>query len=525
MTWTFYSSRKLGCMLVIALHFPISSPLIGHFSVPHGPLVGGGGLATVFKTNIQCRLIQPSTTYLSFELQTFELTLSSPVLCALIYRPPKNNKDFNHDLADFLSEVMVKYDHVLITGDLNVHVCCESKPLAKDFLNLIDSFNLTQSITSPTHKLGHILDLVLSHGFSVNITDICVPPCSSDHFPILFTTTFPCLSHNPCNPVRLKRSINPSTAPQFSHMFNDPTIATLADNSSLSVDALSSNFNTICTFILDTIAPFRPQRTKALSEPWINDTTRTLRQSCRRAERAWKKDKLQVRYEIFRDSQTIYQRAVRAAKSSFISNLVLQNSHKPQVLFNVFNSLINPRDTSPIIPSASLCENFKNFFIEKVNDLRSAHTFIAPDPSSSPVPAASLSQFQPISLTSLTDVVSHLRSTNCPSDCVPSRLLKEVFDSIGTTVLTLINTSLTSGCIPAAFKNAVVHPLIKKKNLDPTILSNFRPISQLPFLSKVLEKIVYVQLQSFLTTHGLHEKFQSGFKPGHSTETALLRVF
>ena len=88
-----------------------------------------------------------------------------------------------------------------------------------------------------------------------------------------------------------------------------------------------------------------------------------------------------------------------------------------------------------------------------------------------------------------------------------------------------MNTCLSSGHVPAAFKHAVVQPLLKKKNLDPSDLSNFRPISQLPFLSKALEKVVYLQLQSFLTSHGIHDIFQSGFRTGHSTETALLRVF
>ena len=70
----------------------------------------------------------------------------------------------------------------------------------------------------------------------------------------------------------------------------------------------------------------------------------------------------------------------------------------------------------------------------------------------------------------------------------------------------------------------MVQPLLKKPNLDPSILSNFRPISKLPFLSKVLEREVYVQLQSFLINNNIYEKFQSGFRTAHSTETALLRV-
>ncbi len=69
-----------------------------------------------------------------------------------------------------------------------------------------------------------------------------------------------------------------------------------------------------------------------------------------------------------------------------------------------------------------------------------------------------------------------------------------------------------------------MQPLLKKNNLDPSILSNFRPISKLPFLSKVLERVVVNQLQSFLEEFSIYEKCQPGFKPRHSTETALLRV-
>ena len=219
-----------------------------------------------------------------------------------------------------------------------------------------------------------------------------------------------------------------------------------------------------------------------------------------------------------------YQGAVKAAKTNYISNLVSKNSNKPQVLFNVLDSIINPRDVSPIVPSLTLCQDFQTFFIGKITALRSAHPLTALDPISPPL-TTTFGQFEPISIALLRDIITHLRPTSCPSDCIPSHLLKEVFDSVGTSILLFMNTCLSSGHVPAAFKHAVVQPLLKKKNLDPSDLSNFRPISQLPFLSKALEKVVYLQLQSFLTSHGIHDIFQSGFRTGHSTETALLRVF
>ncbi len=71
---------------------------------------------------------------------------------------------------------------------------------------------------------------------------------------------------------------------------------------------------------------------------------------------------------------------------------------------------------------------------------------------------------------------------------------------------------------------AVIKPLIKKTQLDPKDLVNYRLISNLPFLSKILEKIVSSQLYSFLEKHDICEDIQSGFRPSHNTETAHIKV-
>uniref|UniRef100_A0A671UM61 Reverse transcriptase domain-containing protein n=1 Tax=Sparus aurata TaxID=8175 RepID=A0A671UM61_SPAAU len=87
-----------------------------------------------------------------------------------------------------------------------------------------------------------------------------------------------------------------------------------------------------------------------------------------------------------------------------------------------------------------------------------------------------------------------------------------------------MNCSLQMGVFPTAFKMAVVKPLLKKSNLDPNVFDNYRPVSNLPFLSKILEKLVFNQVNDFLNRNNILEKHQSGFRRNHSTETALVKI-
>ena len=88
----------------------------------------------------------------------------------------------------------------------------------------------------------------------------------------------------------------------------------------------------------------------------------------------------------------------------------------------------------------------------------------------------------------------------------------------------IVNDSLKSGVFPSSYKSAIVTPLLKKPSLDPNDLKNYLPVSNLSFMSKLLEKVVVSQLMPHLNRYNLFSNFQSAYRPGHSTETALLKV-
>ena len=135
-----------------------------------------------------------------------------------------------------------------------------------------------------------------------------------------------------------------------------------------------------------------------------------------------------------------------------------------------------------------------------------------------------MSEFSLIDFEILEKTVQNLNSSTCELDILPTSFFKSVIHLITTNLLEIINTSLQTGTFPNSLKTAVVKPLLKKNNLDASTLNNYRPISNLPFIGKIIEKIVFNQLTTFLTLNNCLDDFQSGFRANHSTETALGKV-
>ncbi|KAI4897477.1 hypothetical protein NFI96_008599 [Prochilodus magdalenae] len=258
--------------------------------------------------------------------------------------------------------------------------------------------------------------------------------------------------------------------------------------------------------------------------PWLSDVLRNNRRELRRAERKWRRSQLDSDLHTYQAVLSRFSAEVTTAKSSFYKRKLEESASDPRKLFSIFSSLLNP--PSPLPPSSLTPEDFVTFFEEKVNKIRQSFSPVPAPPSISPHPLAtnSLTCFASLSSDEILQLLESSNPTTYPLDPIPSPLLRSISLELLPFISSLINSSLSSGYVPQAFKTARVVPILKKPSLDSSDVSSYRPVSLLSFLSKILERAVYNQVSFFLSQNQLQDINQSGFKPAHSTETALIAV-
>lgn len=173
--------------------------------------------------------------------------------------------------------------------------------MVKEFLYTIDSFNFT--LLRSTHRQSHTLDLILSLGFpasNVVIDDICL----SDHKPVILniTVSFIVSKHK-----QSSRHVVLSILPQLAIFQQLMALVFSSATSSLHLQALAqkswffqSSFSSICIETLDAVVPYKGCTLKPRVQPWLNEHSQALRQKWRKAERKWKKVRLQVSQEMLR---------------------------------------------------------------------------------------------------------------------------------------------------------------------------------------------------------------------------------
>ena len=154
----------------------------------------------------------------------------------------------------------------------------------------------------------------------------------------------------------------------------------------------------------------------------------------------------------------------------------------------------------PNLDEKTAANTISSYFVEKIDkissDLDTAADQLDDDDvdQSSVCSGSSLSEFEPVDETCLRKIIGKSKKTSCFLDPAPTIFLLQFLDIILPILLKLINLSLEHGCVPDCLKKAVVKPLLKKSSLDPLICKNYRPVSNLAYISKLLERVVAEQL-------------------------------
>ena len=274
-----------------------------------------------------------------------------------------------------------------------------------------------------------------------------------------------------------------------------------------------------------------PEQTKCIilrpHAPWYSDDLRKAKQVRRRCECRYVKSGLTVHKEIYRAECVKYKELLDTAKTNYHKTKLAGLDHRQ--LFREVDKLCSS-NAEKILPSyeseEQLANDFAKFFmdnIERVKDKLDNIPSMAPQTERS-LTESQLSHFANVSQETIRKIVMKSPSSSCQSDCIPTWLLKACLEELLPSITRIVNSSLQSGTFPSSYKVARVTPLIKKVGKDPEDFNNYRPISNLKFLSKVVERAAMSQLQDYMHENELYGKVQSAYRKNYSTESALLRV-
>ena len=212
-------------------------------------------------------------------------------------------------------------------------------------------------------------------------------------------------------------------------------------------------------------------------------------------------------------------------KRASLATLVESAERDSKKLFRIVNSLLGRKEENPMPlgkMDSELAEEFATFFLEKIDKIRVRFKEIAPYRPRQ-LGTTRLEKFTPISSSQLEKTIHHMKPKTCALDPIPTSKLQEIIEGCIPSITHLVNSSLDQGAFCNAWKEAIVKPLIKKKSLG-TQNSNYRPVSNLSFISKIIEKVTLEQFNTHCSENSLVPEYQSAYRKNHSCETSLVKL-
>ncbi|KAJ8018487.1 RNA-directed DNA polymerase from mobile element jockey [Holothuria leucospilota] len=434
-------------------------------------------------------------------------------------------------ISDLLENVVPGPHNLIILGDFNIHVDDQCDPSTLRFTGLLDSFDLENKASSPTHTSGHTLDLVITRSNSrIDVTSVLADHFLSDH--CFIHTSLICTSVEFDRKTMVYRNINRIDMDEFK---KDLSQSALCDDNLNDLHSIISTYGYSLKTLLDKHTPVKSKTvTIKPSQPWFTSSLNSFKRVRRQLEKKWLCSRTQDDLNAFKKARNDFIAACDDVKRGYFSRQVQDCKGDQKKLFLLINKLTF-RSTSnqlpPSIDNKSLADGFGEFFQKKVNRIASDVSIMCTNEAFQPIAdqfsCADITEFSNFATLSQADVLKLINksaSKHCILDPVPTKIVKECIEILLPVITNIINLCMEHGEFPECWRCAVVVPILKKRGL-PLDFPNYRPVSNLPYLSKLVESAVMEQFQQHMFTNNLLPANNSAYRKHHSTETTLLRVY
>ena len=298
----------------------------------------------------------------------------------------------------------------------------------------------------------------------------------------------------------------------------------LRNNNAVQWQVVNDMYDSTMESLLDEHAPRRKIILRKVPGcPWFDGTCASSKKQTRRLERQFRNSPSEERECRWRTQVKAQRKLFQQKRSNYLRDSIEGAQGNGRTLWKSLNTLLTPpQDTSPRISPDTLL----NYFENKIDMIReSTKDAPMPDLSTVPPPAHSLCKFDEITTAEVEKLISDSSTKQCELDSAPVWLIKSLYTVFAPILALLINISITQASLPAKHKRAIIRPCVKKSGLDPTDPASYRPISNLSFISKLVERVTHKQLSDYVESNHLLPPTQSGFRRHHSTETAVIKVY
>jgi Reverse transcriptase (RNA-dependent DNA polymerase) len=494
------------------------------------PNVGGGGIGLYIKACIAHKIVAQSMG-LGIEFLFITVNINNDnVLVGVVYRPPStsivykgleaNNYGIN-ELEKVLAELIPLYDKLYMFGDFNVDLLDDNDPLYGSFTNILNTFMLYNVSLRPTRLVsGKLLDLFLTTDPESVLDYYQHDVCWSDHDMIFMSVNAVTpTAHTVARQVRGFKNIDQNKLTAAASVLDWTQVLHIPGiNNKLDI------FYNYLNELLDNFAPLKTIKSKNTNlndiAHWCDDTVEEAINARNTAYKIWRsnihriKDDRDRNWRDFREKRRLAKRVTVRKHSKFVGQY-LNPRLPPKKLFTNLRKfgLIKCKNNQKVDVDA---EQLSNQFAVQPADERFLNFDV---PIVDNIPKFS---FKNIDSKDILDAIKQIKSDAAGNDEIPMSFIKLLVPIILPILTHIFNYIFTTSEFPQRWKTSIVIPVPKK--INPSLLSDYRPISLLPCFSKMFEVVMARQMTEHINMNRLLSPFQSGFRCGHSTSTAVLKV-